>query len=161
MELKFHIPHSWPAKRGYAKARYPACDTNMPGTIEMVLEILAAHTDGTFAAAADKRGRNAWTPKRLGNYTFAQTLVLGVMRDVGMAAGRPSSAAKAGRHKATNARLNRICGTSRSTSPANAAHRICSNHAPRDRRPPSAIREPGRPTTRRDRSARRRIRGCG
>lgn len=160
MELKFHIPYRWPAKRGYAKARYPACDTNMPGTIEMVLEMLAAHTDGTFAAAADKRGAqrmDAQTAGQLHVCPNAGTRSHARCRD----GGRPSSAAKAGRHKATNARLNRICGTSRSTSPANAAHRICSNHAPRDRRPPSAIREPGRPTTRRDRSARRRIRGCG
>ncbi len=84
MELKFYIPYRWLAKHGYAKAQYSAYDANMPDIRERVLEILTAHTDGVFAAVVDKRGaRDTWTPKRLGNYTFAQTLVLGVMREIG------------------------------------------------------------------------------
>lgn len=90
MELKFCIPYGRLAKHGYSKEQYSAYDANMPDVGERALEILASHTDGVFAAVVDKRGaRSTWTPKRLGNCTFAQTLVLGVMREIG-SGGRPT-----------------------------------------------------------------------
>ena len=55
----------------------------MPDVRKRVLRILAAHTDGVFAAAVDKRyARDWWTPTRLGNHAFAQTAALGVLRAI-------------------------------------------------------------------------------
>ncbi len=83
MELKFYIPYEWMIKHGYTDAQFAAYTAGMHDIREQVLGILAAHADGVFAAVVDKRtAYNGWTPERLGNYTFAQSLLLGVMREI-------------------------------------------------------------------------------
>ncbi|MYC72907.1 MAG: DUF3800 domain-containing protein [Gemmatimonadetes bacterium] len=82
-ELKFYLPHGWMIKHGYTNAQFNAYVAAMPDVRKQVLDILAAHTNGVFAAVVDKHtAHNRWTSERLGNYTFAQTLLLGVMREV-------------------------------------------------------------------------------
>ena len=82
-ELKFYIPHEWLTRHGYTNEQYTAYAAGMSDIRKQVLGILAAHTDGVFAAVVDKRGAyDTWTPKWLGNYTFAQTLFHGVMRAI-------------------------------------------------------------------------------
>lgn len=84
MELKFYLPHEWIIKHGYTETQYSVYAANMPDIRRQVLGLLVAHTDGVFAAVVDKRkAYRSWTPVKLGNYTFAETLVLGVMRNIG------------------------------------------------------------------------------
>ena len=83
MELKFYVPYEWMIKQGYTKTEYAEYAASMPDIRKQTLELLAAHTDGVFAAVVDKRAAYAgWTPERLGNYAFAQTLLFGVMRTI-------------------------------------------------------------------------------
>ncbi len=82
-ELKFYIPHEWLTNHGYTNEQYDAYAARMPDIRKRVLRILAAHTDGVFAAVVDKRyARDWWTPTWLGNHAFAQTAVLGVLRAI-------------------------------------------------------------------------------
>lgn len=83
MELKFYVPHGWMIRQGYTKTQYAEYAAGMPDIRKQALGLLAAHTDGVFAAVVDKRAAySGWTPERLGNYTFAQTLLYGVMRQI-------------------------------------------------------------------------------
>ena len=82
-ELKFYIPYGWLINNGYTNTQCDAYVGNMPEIRKRVMGILVDHTDGVFAAVVDKRhAYDGWTPERLGNYTFAQTLMLGVMRKI-------------------------------------------------------------------------------
>ncbi len=82
-ELKFHLPYRWMIKNGYTNAQFNAYITAMHDIRKQVLGILATHTNGVFAAVVDKHtAHSKWTSERLGNYTFAQTLLHGVMCEI-------------------------------------------------------------------------------
>lgn len=55
----------------------------MPDIRKQVLNLLTKYADGVFAAVLDKRmAKRTWTPERLGNYVFAQTLIVNVMSKI-------------------------------------------------------------------------------
>ena len=70
-------------RQGYTETQYTEYAAGMPDIRKQALGLLTAHTDGVFAAVVDKRAAySGWTPERLGNYAFAQTLLHGVMRAI-------------------------------------------------------------------------------
>jgi hypothetical protein len=80
-ELKFYLPKKWLYEHG---CPYSEVDSKFLPHLDTVrnraLHIVADHCDGVFAAVLDKRkAEPTWTPGRVGNYVFAQSLVLDVL----------------------------------------------------------------------------------
>lgn len=82
-ELKFYIPTSSLIKQGYTPEQCHTYVDNMPDIRKQVLNLLTRYADGVFAAILDKRmAKRTWTSERLGNYVFAQTLIVNIMRQI-------------------------------------------------------------------------------
>lgn len=80
-ELKFYLPYSELIQQGYT---VPDLDnvynSQMPIIRSRVIGIICKYSDGVFAAVLDKRkAKPSWTSEELGNFVFAETLVVNVM----------------------------------------------------------------------------------
>jgi hypothetical protein len=80
-ELKFYLPKRWLHANGLP---HEQVDSEYMPHLDSVrtraLHIIADHVDGVFAAVLDKRkALPTWTSVRVGNYVFAQSLVVDVL----------------------------------------------------------------------------------
>jgi hypothetical protein len=80
-ELKFYLPYSDLQKQGYSIAQLNTdFNTKMPLIRTAALSIIDTYSTATFAAVVDKRKAAAgWTSERIGNFAFAQTLLVNVL----------------------------------------------------------------------------------
>jgi hypothetical protein len=79
-ELKFNIPRRALRQRGYSAEELEHFSRCLPLVRDGALRIVQAHTTYTFAAVIDKRrAAPTWTGERLGNFVFAQTLMVNVL----------------------------------------------------------------------------------
>lgn len=80
-ELKFYLPYTELIKEGYTVAQLDRdYNTQMPLIRTHTLEIVNRYSDGVFAAVVDKRkAMQSWTSEKLGNFVFAETLIVNVM----------------------------------------------------------------------------------
>ena len=81
-ELKFNLPRDRLISQGHTPDQLDReYEANMQYVRTRVLNVLVDHVDGVFAAIVNKRSviNQEWTPERLGNYVFAQTLLVNVM----------------------------------------------------------------------------------
>ena len=84
-ELKFYLPRANLRNQGYTHEQINKYEEEyLPTLREEAIKIICSEASGIFAAVCDKNSRTqqTWTPERLGNYVFAQTLVLDVMNHI-------------------------------------------------------------------------------
>jgi hypothetical protein len=82
-ELKFYLPRTDLIKQGYTYDQLDKYQDYLPAIREKAIEIVRERSTGVFGAVVDKKkAHNTWTPERLGNYVFAQTLFLDVMNSI-------------------------------------------------------------------------------
>lgn len=83
-ELKFYLPRGKLVVQGYTHEQINVYEKYLPAIRENAIEIICSRASGVFAAVCDKNSRTqpTWTPERLGNYVFAQTLVRDVMNNI-------------------------------------------------------------------------------
>jgi hypothetical protein len=84
-ELKFYLPNSDLIRRGYTPDQLKKYETYLPSVRDEANEIICKTVNGVFGAIVDKRkAADSWTPERLGNFVFAQTLLLDVMNKISL-----------------------------------------------------------------------------
>lgn len=85
-ELKFYLPKKWLFEQGYPFADVDArFMPHMPTVRKQALHIVADHSEGVFAAIVNKtRASPTWSSVRLGNFVFAQTLVVNILNELAL-----------------------------------------------------------------------------
>lgn len=82
-ELKFTLPYTELIQQGYTVEQLDNdYSIHMPEIRSRALNIIHDYSNGVFAAIIDKHKVDPtynWTPERLGNYVFAQTVIINVM----------------------------------------------------------------------------------
>jgi hypothetical protein len=82
-ELKFYLPYSDLIQEGYTVPQLDQYNAKMPLIRSRAISLIALHCTGVFAAVLDKRrAAITWTPERIGNFIFAQSLIVNVMNVV-------------------------------------------------------------------------------
>jgi hypothetical protein len=83
-ELKFYLPYSDLKGQGYSISKLDTeFNTKMPMIRTAALGLIDRHATATFAAIVDKRkAAMSWTSEHLGNFAFAQTLMVNVLNVV-------------------------------------------------------------------------------
>lgn len=82
-ELKFYLPMNDLIKFGYEKAQLDKYEERLPLVREKAFEVIYKDAEKVFAAVLiKKKAFDTWTSERIGNYVFAQTLVLDVMNNL-------------------------------------------------------------------------------
>jgi len=79
-ELKFYLPRTELFGKGYSEQELDRFEEHQRTNREKAIRILNETCSGVYAAVCDKtKAVKRWTPERLGNYMFAQTLVVNVL----------------------------------------------------------------------------------
>ena len=82
-ELKFYLPNSDLIQWGYTPDQLKKYEGYLPSIRDKANEIICNRVNGVFGAIIDKKkAYNSWTPERIGNFVFAQTLLLDVMNNI-------------------------------------------------------------------------------
>ncbi|MEM2097989.1 MAG: DUF3800 domain-containing protein [Methanothrix sp.] len=83
-ELKFYLPTTKMLQQlDYSEEEVNKYVSNLPDVRQKAIDIIKKDAKMVFAAVLDKRqAYNSWTSERLGNFVFAQTLLINVMRGV-------------------------------------------------------------------------------
>ena len=82
-ELKFYLPKSDLIANGYTITQLQKYEKYLPEIREDAIEIICEKSKGVFGATLDKKKAfDTWTPERLGNYIFAQSLLRDVMNNI-------------------------------------------------------------------------------
>jgi hypothetical protein len=82
-ELKFYLPMSELVRLGYEKGELDEYLAKLPNVRQKSLEVICKNATKIFAAVLiKKKALGTWTSERIGNYLFAQTLVLDVMNNI-------------------------------------------------------------------------------
>jgi len=82
-ELKFYLPRTELFHKGYSKEMLDGFEEYQRSNREKAIRILNETCMGVYAAVCDKmKAVETWTPERLGNYIFAQTLTVNVLPQV-------------------------------------------------------------------------------
>jgi hypothetical protein len=85
-ELKFYIPMTELIQQGYTIDQLNKFNSFMPAIRTRAIGIICEYSDGVFAAVIDKKkalmSPRPWTPENLGNFVFAQTLIVNVLNVV-------------------------------------------------------------------------------
>lgn len=83
LELKFYLPNSDLIQWGYTLDQLKKYEAYLPSIREKANEIICSTVNGVFGAVIDKKmAVDSWTPERIGNFVFAQTLLLDVMNNI-------------------------------------------------------------------------------
>jgi hypothetical protein len=79
-ELKFYLPRTELFHSGYSEESLDHFEEYQPSNRMKAIRVLNETCSGVYAAVCDKtKAVEGWTSERLGNYMFAQTLVVNVM----------------------------------------------------------------------------------
>lgn len=81
-ELKFNLPYTDLIQQGYTPAELDKdYSIHLPEIRSRAIRIIRDHSDGIFAAVLDKKTirENTWNSERLGNFLFAQTMIVNIM----------------------------------------------------------------------------------
>ncbi|MHC1688744.1 MAG: DUF3800 domain-containing protein [Methanothrix sp.] len=82
-ELKFHLPKSDLIGNGYNIDELYSYEKYLPAIREKALKLICENTVGVFAATLNKnKAFSSWTSERIGNYIFAQTLLVDVINSI-------------------------------------------------------------------------------
>jgi hypothetical protein len=82
-ELKFYLPSSDLIRWGYTPDELKKFEAYLPSIRDKANEIICNTVSGVFGAIIDKKkALDSWTPERIGNFVFAQTLLLDVMNNI-------------------------------------------------------------------------------
>lgn len=82
-ELKFYLPMSELIRLGYERRELDEYVAKLPIVRRKSLEAICKDATNIFAAVLTKhKALSTWTSERIGNYIFAQTLVLDVMNNI-------------------------------------------------------------------------------
>lgn len=81
-ELKFYLPYTELIQQGYIAPQLDnQYNIHMPEIRSRCLNIINEFSDGIFVAVVDKRTIQSprWTQERLGNFVFAQTIIVEIL----------------------------------------------------------------------------------
>jgi hypothetical protein len=79
-ELKFYLPNSDLIQLGYTTDQLKKYERFLPSIRDKAIELICKDASGVFGAIIDKtKAYESWTSERIGNYVFAQTLLLDIM----------------------------------------------------------------------------------
>ncbi|MHA1431511.1 MAG: DUF3800 domain-containing protein [Candidatus Freyarchaeota archaeon] len=82
-ELKFYLPNTELIQKGYSRDDLKRFESYMPMVRSRSLNVICREACGVFAAVVDKKKtRSTWTPETLGNFVFAQTLIVNIMNQI-------------------------------------------------------------------------------
>lgn len=82
-EIKFYLPNTDLIQQGYKIADIRQYEKFSPEVITKAIEIICKYANGVFAAIINKKKvKNTWTSEQLGNFTFAQTLIVNIMNKI-------------------------------------------------------------------------------
>ena len=81
--MKFYLPRTDLFHKGYTDEELDRFEGHQHINRMKAIRILNESCSGVYAAICDKtKAVNGWTPERLGNYMFAQTLIVNVMSSI-------------------------------------------------------------------------------
>jgi hypothetical protein len=79
-ELKFYLPKTELSHSGYSCEELRKFEEYQPSNRMKMINILNETCSGIYAAVCDKtKALRGWTPEKLGNFIFAQTLVVNIL----------------------------------------------------------------------------------
>jgi len=82
-EIKFYLPKNSLINKGYTPDQIQRYENELPSIRKKVIQHICNEATGVFGAILDKKkARDAWTSERIGNFIFAQTLVVNVMNQI-------------------------------------------------------------------------------
>lgn len=82
-ELKFYLPETELIQQGYTKERLRYYEGLLPNVRLRAIQAICKEATGIFAAIIDKsKVRDSWTSEQLGNFVFAQTLIVNIMNKI-------------------------------------------------------------------------------
>ena len=85
-ELKFNLPYHILFKYNYSRSDLDSnYSIHMPEIRSVTLKLIHKYSDGVFAAILDKNSileKNTWTEEKLGNFIFAQTLIVNILNEL-------------------------------------------------------------------------------
>jgi len=83
-ELKFYLPRNKMVEMlGYSEDEFDKYSRELPHVRKQAIDVINKNANMVFAAVLDKkRAYDSWNSERLGNFVFAQTLLINVMPDV-------------------------------------------------------------------------------
>ncbi|VVB65027.1 Uncharacterised protein [uncultured archaeon] len=82
-ELKFYLPNTDLILSGYKPDDLEKFEVFLPSIRAKAIKIICNAANGVFAAVIDKKmAKQTWTAERIGNFAFAQTLLLDVMNNI-------------------------------------------------------------------------------
>jgi len=82
-ELKFYLPSTDLIQKGYNIADLEHYKTFLPSIRMNSINVVIREATGIFSAVVDKRkAASSWTAERLGNFVFAQTLIVSIMNNI-------------------------------------------------------------------------------
>jgi len=83
MELKFYLPKTDLLDWGYSKKQVAEYDKFQPQNRNKIIKVLTDNCSGVYTAICNKtQAKDSWTGDRLGNYMFAQTLIVNVLPNI-------------------------------------------------------------------------------
>lgn len=82
-ELKFYLPDTDLIQQGYSKDNIRKYETFSPEVRIKTINIICREATGVFAAIINKnKVKNTWIPEQIGNFAFAQTLIVNIMNKI-------------------------------------------------------------------------------
>ncbi len=82
-ELKFYLPNTDLIQQGYKIEDIRKYEAFSPYVRSKTIGVICREASGVFAAIIDKkRAKSTWTPEELGNFTFAQTVIVNIMNKI-------------------------------------------------------------------------------
>jgi len=82
-EIKFYLPNTDLIQQGYKKADIRHYEAFSPEVRTKSINVIRKEADGVFSAIIDKKkAARTWTTEELGNFTFAQTLIVNIMNSI-------------------------------------------------------------------------------
>jgi len=82
-EIKFYLPNTDLIQQGYTIADLRKYETFSPEIRTKAIKVICREADGVFSAIIDKKKvKNTWTSEQLGNFAFAQSLIVNIMNKI-------------------------------------------------------------------------------